>query len=910
MRSVRVLILGVGSMSVLTAAHARANASYPALFYRLPGEGRGPAFAGKRSGLRFEFQRDSYSIYSDRGRFTIRFTGARDGARLEGGGAMGRLSRLIGRATIETTPIFQYVACRGVYDGVDVLFRSSEGSPLESEFYIAPGASPDVITLRYDGASELREDGSLKLTAGNWTLIESPPVAYQDMNGRRKFVPVSFVRRQDGSIGFRVGRHDPHHDLVIDPSVTVSTMVGGSMAEAITSVAVGVDGSVYAAGWTESADFPVRAALQPALHSATDAFIIKLDPSMRTIVYATYLGGQGSDSANSIAVDSSGNVYVTGYTSSTDFPTRNALQPALRGRRNAFISKLDVSGANLVYSTYLGGSARDEANGIQVDGLGCVYIAGFTTSLDFPTASAYQARLQGASDAFIAKLAADGRSLVYSSYFGGGNDDQASAIAVRNGEAYVAGFTTSSNFPVTSGAPQSVNPGGQLGVIVKLTAGGALSYASYVGGAANWGTQSLSAIAVDGAGQAVVTGTSASPSYPVVAAYQNSLKGFSNAVVTKINAAGTAFVASTYFGGSNQDSATGVAIDAAGNVCIAGNTIATNFPVVNAIRSTPAGLYDIFAACFDSTLSKVWFSTLWGGSGSDSAGGIAIANGDIVIGGRTMSYDFPLQSPVQPVPSGQNDSVIVRVNVGDVRPRPPVTIAVFRPGGLWFFDSNHDWVLTAADSVFAFGLPGDIPISGDWNGDGRLKMGVYRNGSWFVDWNGNGIWDATDAAHVLSFGLPGDLPIMGDWNGDGRLKIGVYRNGYWFVDWNGNGAWDATDAAHVLAFGLPGDLPVMGDWNGDGRLKIGVFRNGLWYVDWNGNGAWDADDAAHVFSFGLPGDLPVTGDWTGDGRPKIGVFRRGSWYVDWNGNGVWDAQDAAHIIAFGVSTDIPTPGAW
>jgi hypothetical protein len=861
MRSARVSMLTVAFVSVPIAAHARATESYPALFYELPGDGRGPAFAGKRGSLRFEFQRAAYSIYSGRGRFTVQFVNASDAARLEGGGEMGRLSRLMGRNTSDHAPIFQYVACRGIYDGVDVVFRSSERSPLESEFYLAPGVNPGIIVLRYDRASELLEDGSLRLTSGNWTVIESPPVAYQNIGGRNKFITASFERRQDGSIGFRVGTHDPHYGIIIDPNVTVSTMVGGALAEAITSIAVGADGSVYAAGWTESADFPVTAALQPALRSATDAFIIKFDPSMRTVVYATYLGGQGSDSANSIAVDSSGNVYVTGYTSSTDFPTRNALQSGLRGRRNAFVAKLDASGTNLVYSTYLGGSARDEANGIQVDGSGCAYIAGFTTSADFPTASAYQTRLQGASDAFIAKLAADGRSLVYSTYFGGANDDQALAIAVRNGEAYIAGFTTSSNFPVTSGAAQMTNPGGQLGVVVKLTASGTLSYATYVGGAANWGTQSLSAIAVDGAGQAIVTGTSASPSYPVIAAYQNALKGFSNAVITKINAAGTAFVASTYFGGSNQDSATGVAVDAAGNVCITGNTIATNFPVVNAVRSTPAGLYDIFAACFDSTLSKLWFSTLWGGSGSDSAGGVAIANGDIVIGGRTMSYDFPLQSPVQPVPSGQNDSVIVRFSVGDVRPQPPVTIGVFRPGGLWFFDSNHDWALTAADSVFAFGLPGDIPVSGDWNGDGRLKIGVFRNGSWYVDWNGNRTWDAEDAAHVLAFGLPGDLPVMGDWNGDGRLKIGVFRNGSWYVDWNGNRTWDAEDATHVFIFGLPGDLPVTGDWSGDGRRKIGVFRRGFWYVDWNGNGAWDAQDAAHIIAFGLSNDLPVPGAW-------------------------------------------------
>jgi hypothetical protein len=247
---------------------------------------------------------------------------------------------------------------------------------------------------------------------------------------------------------------------------------------------------------------------------------------------------------------------------------------------------------------------------------------------------------------------------------------------------------------------------------------------------------------------------------------------------------------------------------------------------------------------------------------------------------------------------------------------PPQTgsaqLGVYR-NGLWFVDwnGNRAWDSDVDGAhVLAFGLPGDQPVIGDWNGDGRLKLGVYRNGYWFVDWNGNGVWDGTDAANVFQFGLPGDQPVMGDWNGDGRLKPGVFRNGYWFVDWNGNRAWDDTDAAHVSAFGLAGDLPVMGDWNGDGRLKMGVYRNGYWFVDWNGNGMWDSTDAAHVMAFGLPGDLPVMGDWNGDGKLKIGVYRNGFWFVDWNGNGMWDSTDAANVFAFGLAGDLPVMANW
>jgi uncharacterized repeat protein (TIGR01451 family) len=260
-------------------------------------------------------------------------------------------------------------------------------------------------------------------------------------------------------------------------------------------------------------------------------------------------------------------------------------------------------------------------------------------------------------------------------------------------------------------------------------------------------------------------------------------------------------------------------------------------------------------------------------------------------------------------PASASDLTLVQNSV--IPTRLITDVGVYR-NGPWFVDwnGNKQWDSTDADHVFSFGLPGDIPVTGDWNGDGRLKAGVYRDGAWFMDWNGNNQWDATDAAHVFFFGLPGDIPVIGDWNGDGRLKAGVYRNGTWFVDWNGNNQWDATDAAHVFSFGLPGDIPVTGDWNGDGRLKAGVYRDGVWFMDWNGNNQWDATDAAHVFSFGLPGDTPVTGDWNGDGRVKAGVYRDGVWFMDWNGNNQWDATDAAHVFSFGLPGDIPVRGQW
>lgn len=235
-----------------------------------------------------------------------------------------------------------------------------------------------------------------------------------------------------------------------------------------------------------------------------------------------------------------------------------------------------------------------------------------------------------------------------------------------------------------------------------------------------------------------------------------------------------------------------------------------------------------------------------------------------------------------------------------VSQRGATDLATFREG-TWLLNGTPGH---AAESV-SYGKPGDLPIVGDWNGDGRPKPGIFRAGLWILDWNGNKQWDTSDAAHVIHFGLPGDVPVIGDWSGDGRPKIGVFRQGLWVVDWNGNGKWDATDAEHIFRLGGPGDIPVTGDWNGDGRLKAGVFRDGEWMVDWDGQLPRQVAAAPRVFRFGSAGDRPLIGDWNGDGRLKVGVFRSGAWLLDWNGNGQWDETDAGHQLMFGSAGDIP-----
>ena len=243
-------------------------------------------------------------------------------------------------------------------------------------------------------------------------------------------------------------------------------------------------------------------------------------------------------------------------------------------------------------------------------------------------------------------------------------------------------------------------------------------------------------------------------------------------------------------------------------------------------------------------------------------------------------------------------------------PGKPSKIGIYR-NGMWYLDDNRNGVWDAGtDKAYNFGAPGWTSVVGDWNGDGKgPKIGAYKDGVWYLDWNGNGIWDAgTDK--VYNFGAPGWISVTGDWNGDGKgPKIGAYKDGVWYLDWNGNGVWDAgTDK--VYNFGGPGWTSVVGDWNGDGKgLKAGVYRDGVWYLDWNGNGVWDAG-TDKAYNFGGSGWTSVVGDWNGDGKGlKAGVYRDGVWYLDWNGNGVWDAgTDKAYN--FGGSGWTSVVGDW
>ncbi|GEM_PF-1721907 len=256
-----------------------------------------------------------------------------------------------------------------------------------------------------------------------------------------------------------------------------------------------------------------------------------------------------------------------------------------------------------------------------------------------------------------------------------------------------------------------------------------------------------------------------------------------------------------------------------------------------------------------------------------------------------------------------------------VRPHPPAKIGVFNDA-YWYLDTNRNWawdgVPTDTLGIFGLGIAGAIPVAGDWNNDGTSEIGLFVDGVWYLDTNGNGQWDGegTDTRYTFGAGIPNARPVVGDWTGDGTTKIGIYADGVWYLDMNGNGQWDGegADTRYTFGAGIPNARPVVGDWTGDGKTKIGIYADGVWYLDMNGNGQWDGEgiDVLGRFGAGLPNALPVTGDWNGDGITKIGVYSNGSWYLDANRNWVWDGAPTDTYGAFGLGLPhaMPVTGNW
>ncbi|OXM14418.1 SBBP repeat-containing protein [Paenibacillus herberti] len=544
-------------------------------------------------------------------------------------------------------PTFGKVSYTGLYPGIDMLFYGNEHQ-LEFDFIVAPKANLQNILLEFEGADEVRidEEGNLLVITNGHPLLLRLPLIYQESEAGKKRIDGGYVLRDDNRVAFELNEeYDIYSKLIIDPVLTYSTYLNGTDGAFGNGITVDSLGSAYVTGGTFSSDFPTQGPIQPTFGGFADAFLTKFTPSGTALIYSTYLGGSNFDQGQSVAVDAAGNAYVAGFTQSTDFPTANAFQSVAPPGMNAFVAKINPTGAAFLYSTYLGGNGDDIAAGITADPGGNAYITGTTSSTDFPLANPLQATLPSPSSSFVTKLNTAGNALIYSTYFGGPNGTQATGIAIDTStNAYIVGSTTI-GLP-TSNALQPIFGGGLFDAFITKfnTAGTALVYSTYLGGS---NEENGLGIAVDLSGNAYITGNTISTDFPTSNAVQATLSGNLDSFATKINAAGNGFIYSTYLGGMQNDTGNGISVDSSGNAYVTGQTLSADFPLANPIQASLAGDNDVFVTLF-SPVGAFIYSTYLGGTEDDIGQSIAAdSKGGAYITGTTSSPDFPIVNPFQ-----------------------------------------------------------------------------------------------------------------------------------------------------------------------------------------------------------------------------------------------------------------------
>ncbi|HKS43332.1 MAG TPA: SBBP repeat-containing protein [Blastocatellia bacterium] len=342
-----------------------------------------------------------------------------------------------------------------VYPGVDIVYYGNQRE-LEYDLKVAPGANPRAVRLAFEGARHVRIDkrGDLVLSTAAGEIRQRKPVAYQETNGTRKEISARFVMKGAQQVGFEVARYDTSKPLVIDPALSYSTYLGGSEEDSGNGIAVDTSGNAYIIGFTVSSDFPTTASFQPTAGGFGDVFITKLNTTGTALIYSTYLSGSGSDFGFGIAVDAAGNAYATGQTISSDFPLMNPIQSTLSSAGDVFITKLNSTGSAIIYSTLLGGNRIDIGQSIAVDAGGSAYVTGFTASNTFPTVNALQPVFGGMQDGFVAKLNPMGTAFVYSSYLGGVGRDSGNGVATDSSGNAYVAGSTSSPDFLTANALQ------------------------------------------------------------------------------------------------------------------------------------------------------------------------------------------------------------------------------------------------------------------------------------------------------------------------------------------------------------------------------------------------------------------------------------------------------------------------
>ncbi len=867
----------------------------------------------------------------------------------------------------------------------------SSGGTSSGDHPIAALSSGELRAAPSDGTNAI-----LRYNGAAWTVETNLGAAVRSLDGS---VPGSVWAGTDEGMIFHLHFATPtaspspvpsptpedNHALVLD----FSTYLGGSDFDGAYDLAVDGSENVYLVGATASDDFPTNCPPAGSVSLSSNVFVSKLAPSGSSLLFSILLGGSTSQAGYGVAVDSLSCVYVTGITSSSNFPTVNPYQASRGGAggTDAFAAKFDSTGSVLVYSTYLGGDALDEGRDIGIDPWLHAYVGGFTNSDTFPTLNPYQATRSNGKDAFVSKIHVTGSALVYSTYFGGASAEEARGLAVDDyGRAYLCGSTNSTNFPAVAAyqptLPMALTDAAFLSRF--STSGSLLDYSTYFGGSdSTFGY----AVAAGSGGEAFLVGETAAGNFPVLDACQGSNAGGADAFAAEFASSGSLLLYSTYLGGSGEDRAYAVARDGEGRANLVGRTESADFPLRNPYQPARAGTADAFVARLSVSGSRLHFSTYLGGPGGRTEGLAVAASGRNLVyaSGVTSSVAFPTRDPYQADWSGLTDAFLARLNFtsptpsplsptptpeptasptpspepsatpspapsstpaptastaptssppptpspspsptivvcisvsGDVRDRTttlPVSGASVRavgpdgpsaieatdaygfydlhpcthlPSGAVRAEARHpDYLPAVVETAYAdfsgvgglriemmpaSGAPG--VVSSDYNGDGDSEIALFRPPS--------SQWAVRDTTRIY-FGAASEDLVPADYDGDGTAEAAIFRPS--------TGMWAIHNLTRLYA-GDFSDLAVPGDYDGDSTADLAVFRQRSMM--------WAVNRVTRIY-FGASDDQPAGADFTGDGGKDFAVFRRSS--------GMWAVRDVTRIY-FGAAGDRVVPG--
>jgi len=819
-------------------------------------------------------------------------------------------------------PTYSRIVYRDLWPGIDLAYYGSMNK-LKYEFIVHPGADPSKIRLAYRGVDSLRVDdeGRLRVTTPAGGFRDDTPLAYQEKDGKRMAVGMAYeVVETDGeraedaeansegseprAYGFRVGDFNPSLPLVLDPAILVYCgFVGGSGEDRGNGIAVDASGNAYITGGTYSTEvnFPVAAGPDLTYNGGNyDAFVAKLNASGTALVYCGYIGGSAYDVGNAVAVDASGNAYITGTTDSTASSFPVAVGPDLThngGYDDAFVAKINPAGTALVYCGYIGGSSSDSGCGIAVDASGNAHITGTTasTAATFPKTVGPDLTYNGGIyDAFVAKVNAAGTALLYCGYIGGSGDDFGWGIGLDGtGNAYVIGDTdsTESTFPA-AGGPDLTQNGDIDAFVAKVNpAGTALVYCGYVGGM--W-TDHGCGIAVDAPGNAYVTGytDSSGLTFPVKVGPGTIQSGGFDAFVAKVNPAGTALLYCGYIGGSAYDLGAGIAVDSSGNAFVTGWTHSTEatFPVTagpDLTYNDTLNYFDAFVAKVNASGTGLAYCGYIGGDSLDYGNAIAVdASGNAYLTGTTWSKEttFPVTAGPDLTQNGNYDAIVAKVAYfderlpkhavgdfdGDLRAEAAVD---FGAQGIWLYDSGSWTQMTTLN-------PESLTTS-DIDGDSvdEVVADLGFSGLWLWE---TGVWFRLSVVNVETL-------AVGDVDADGADEIaGDFGSaGLWLYD---AGSWtqlSGVNADYVTTANVSGTsgAEVIGDF---GPVGLWLWSAGVW-----------------TQLSGVNADYVTSGRMTGGGRFLVGDFgATGLWL--WSAVGGWielSGVNADYMLAANVDAD-------